>query len=68
MRAAIVSGMVTKDAPVSYWQIFFRVPSNSPRNSNSPRKVDDIGPRFPLLFKVASCREVLVAFYVNMYR
>ena len=32
MRAAIVSGMVTKDAPVSYWPIFFRVPSNSPRS------------------------------------
>ena len=32
MRAAIVSGMVTRDAPVSYWPIFFRVPSNSPRS------------------------------------
>ena len=29
MRAAIVSGMVTRDAPVSYWPIFFHVPSNS---------------------------------------
>ena len=25
-------------------------------------------PRFPLLFKVASSREVFVAFYINMYR
>ena len=29
MRAAIVSGMVTRDAPVSYWPIFFHVLSNS---------------------------------------
>ena len=29
MRAAIVSGMVTRDAPVSYGPIFFHVPSNS---------------------------------------
>ena len=28
MRRAIVSGIVTGDAPVSYWPIFFRVPSN----------------------------------------
>ena len=27
---AIVSGIVTGDAPVSYWLIFFPVPSNSP--------------------------------------
>ena len=31
MRAAIVSGMVTREAPVSYEPIFFfHVPSNSP--------------------------------------
>ena len=33
MRAAIVSGMVTREAPVSYWPIFFHVPSNSPSPS-----------------------------------
>ena len=32
MRRAIVSGIVTGDAPVSYWPIFFRVPSNGPRS------------------------------------
>ena len=31
MRPAIVSGIVTGDAPVSYWPIFFSVPSNSPK-------------------------------------
>ena len=29
MRPAIVSGIVTGDAPVSYWPIFFSVPSNN---------------------------------------
>ena len=29
---AIVSGMVTGDALVSYWPIFLPVPSNSPRS------------------------------------
>ena len=28
---AIASGIVTGDAPLSYWPIFFRVPSNNPR-------------------------------------
>ena len=64
MRAAIVSGMVTRELPVSYWPIFFHVPSN--RTQKSLQKVTR--PRFPLLFKVASCRKVLVAFYINMYR
>ena len=32
MRPAIVSGNVIGDAPVSYWPIFFPVPSNSPRS------------------------------------
>ena len=31
MRPAIVSGMVTGDAPASYWSIFLPVPSNCPR-------------------------------------
>ena len=29
---AVVSGIVTGDAPVSYWSIFFPVPSNSLRS------------------------------------
>ena len=32
MCPAIVSGIVTGVAPVSYWPIFFRFPSNSPRS------------------------------------
>ena len=32
MRAAIVPGMVTRDAPVSYWPIFFLVLSKSSRS------------------------------------
>ena len=32
MRAAIVSGIATGDAPVSYWPIFSPVPSNHPRS------------------------------------
>ena len=32
MRPAIVSGIVTQDAPFSYWPIFFPVPSNNPRS------------------------------------
>ena len=32
MRPAIVSGIVTGDAQVSYWSIFAPVPSNSPRS------------------------------------
>ena len=32
MYPAIVSGIVTGDAVVSYWSIFFPVPSNSPRS------------------------------------
>ena len=32
MRPAIVSGIVSGDALVSYWPIFFPVPSNSPRS------------------------------------
>ena len=32
MRPAIVSGIVTGDAPVSYWPIFFPVPGNGPRS------------------------------------
>ena len=32
MRPAIVSGLVTGDAPISYWPIFYPVPSNSPRS------------------------------------
>ena len=32
MRPAIVSGIVTEDALVSYWSIFSVVPSNSPRS------------------------------------
>ena len=31
MRPAIASGIITGDTPVSYWLIFFSVPSNSPR-------------------------------------
>ena len=31
MRPAVVSGIVTGDASVSYWPIFFLVSSNSPR-------------------------------------
>ena len=31
MRPAIVSGMVTGDAPASYWPIFLPVPGNCPR-------------------------------------
>ena len=30
MHPAIVAGIVTGDVPVSYWLIFFPVPSNSP--------------------------------------
>ena len=32
MCLAIVSGIVIRDAPVSYWPIFSPVPSNSPRS------------------------------------
>ena len=32
MLPAIVSGIVTGDAPVSYRPIFFPVPSNTPRS------------------------------------
>ena len=32
MRPAIVSGIVTENAPVSYWPIIFPVPSNSLRS------------------------------------
>ena len=32
VRPAIVSGIVTGDAPVSYWCIFLPVPSNNPRS------------------------------------
>ena len=32
MRPAIVSGIVTSDVPVSYWLIFYPLPSNSPRS------------------------------------
>ena len=32
MHPAIVSGIVTEDTLVSYWPIFFVVPSNSPRS------------------------------------
>ena len=32
MCPAIVFGMVTGDAPTSYWSYFFSVPSNSPRS------------------------------------
>ena len=32
MRPAIVCGIITGDAPVSCWLIFFPVPSNSPRS------------------------------------
>ena len=31
MRPAIILSIVTRDALVSYWPIFFPVPSNSPR-------------------------------------
>ena len=31
MRAAIVSGIVTGDAPFSYWPMFLPDPSNTPR-------------------------------------
>ena len=31
-RPAIVSGIVTGDAPISYWPIFHPVPSNSSRS------------------------------------
>ena len=33
MRPAIVSGMVTGDVPVSYWPIFFSVPSKQSQES-----------------------------------
>ena len=32
MRPAIACGIVTWDAPVSYWSMFFPVPYNSPRS------------------------------------
>ena len=32
MYPAIVSGIVTRNAPVSYWLNFFPVPGNSPRS------------------------------------
>ena len=32
MRSAIVSGIATRDAPVSSWPIFFPAPGNSPRS------------------------------------
>ena len=32
MRPAMVSGTVTRDAPVSYWPIFFPVPRERPRS------------------------------------
>ena len=32
MRPAVVSGIVTRDAPVSYCSSFFPVPSNNPRS------------------------------------
>ena len=41
MRPAIVSGIVTRNAPVRYWLIFSPVPSNSPGNLsflNAPKK------------------------------
>ena len=46
---AIVSGIVTGDAPVSYWPIFFRVPSNSPRRL-CESKLD------PVYFSFLNCR------------
>ena len=36
MSPAIVSGIVTGDAPVSYWPIFFPVLSNIPRSLCDP--------------------------------
>ena len=41
MRSAIVSGIVTRNVPVSYWLIFSPVPSNSTRSLsflNAPKK------------------------------
>ena len=32
MRPAVVSGIVNRDVPVSYWPMFFPVPSNSPKS------------------------------------
>ena len=34
MSPAIVSGIVTGDAPFSYWPVFSRFHSNSPRSLN----------------------------------
>ena len=51
MRPAIVSGMVTGDVPVSYWPIFFPVPSNSPRSLCAKKLTR---PSFPLSSNVAN--------------
>ena len=48
MRPAIYSGIVAVDAPVvSYWPIFFPVPSNSPRVPEVFAKVNSA--QFPAL-------------------
>ena len=36
MYPAIVSGIITGEALISYWPIFFRIPSNSPRTESLP--------------------------------
>ena len=51
MRPAIVSGMVTGDVAVSYWPIFFAVPSNNPRSLCAKRLTR---PSFPLVSNVAN--------------
>ena len=50
MRPAIVSGIVTENAPVSYWSIIFPVPSNNPRSLCEKLT----RPSLPHVFKVAN--------------
>ena len=45
MRPAIVSGIVTGDAPVSYWPIFLPVPGNCP-TSLCKSELDPVSSRF----------------------
>ena len=83
MHPAIVSGIVTGDAPVSYWLIFFSVPSNSPRRlceglpgpiSFSFFRRDQVSPFIVALYSkissfapVLSLRNVLDSFYLPIF-
>ena len=83
MRPAIVSGIITGDTPVSYWPIFFSVPSNSPRRlcEGLPGPIsfsffarDQVSPFIVALYSkissftpVLSVRNVLDSFYLPIF-